>query len=422
MLPTGVAASSTAADSGSSVLADPQWGFSAQEQQRLARLIGLGLLQIERVASLPEGSQVAHLGWPIATRLPSGRFVVVYRRASGHTDSDKSAQAGHYVIYSDDLVHWQPQNPIRLGDLPGMHAIGHVTRADGGERLVALTSGRPRCIYMSDDHGVTWKTDTTALNGMLRTAPHTGPNMINHPDFGLVVPFGQENNGGRRNYMIRSTDAGQTWEERVWLNRNGARGFEPTLATWGPGHMVMISREARGDFAIGPDGYFGHSQHVYQHNPGASFRRVKFQTSRTNIIGNPAAESSCHDTAEVIFNPVTERIEMLQSHRWGGGPGRTGTRIEKDPDAEISSLNLWSIDPDALLAGSADWRFDGTVVERIGYSRKGNRDGLHPGGSIIDTDRNMQHIFVYAGWRRTPASLFRISRTLDTQRWREATL
>ena len=402
----------------SSVLTDPQWGFSSEEQQRLTRLTDLGLMDIAMVMALPDGAPVAHLGWPVATRLPSGRTVIVYRRASGHTDQDKAQQAGHYAVYSDDLTHWEPQAPTRLGPLPGMHCVGHVTRDDGSERLLAITSGKPKRLYISDDRGRSWRTNDSAFKGMLRQSAHVGPNMINHPEFGVVAVFGQETGGGRRNYLVSSTDAGETWRERIWLNLPQSRGFEPTLATWGSGHMVMISREAQPGFATGPDGFYGHTQHVYPHRARFPLSRVKFATARTNIIGNPAAGRSCHDTAEVIFNPVSDRIEMLQSHRWGGGPGKTGTTIADHPDKEISSLNLWSIDPDALLAGSAEWRFDGTLIERIGYSRKGNRDGLHPGGSVIDTYRNQQHIFVYAGWRRTPASLFRISRTLDTDRWR----
>ncbi|MEZ6190956.1 MAG: sialidase family protein [Phycisphaerales bacterium] len=305
------------------MLTDPQLGFSDAEIARLGNLIDQGLLEIDMIATLPQGVPTQHLGWPVATRLRTGR-VVVYRRASGHTDEDDAADAGHYVMFSDDMVNWQPQPPIRLGTLPGMHCVSHAAQPDGGDRLLAITSSSPRILYTSEDYGGSWQMHRIGSTGCSRPR-HVGPNMINHPDFGVVVTFGQENNGGRRCYLLNSTDAGETWNE-VWLNRPGSRGFEPTLATWGPGHMVMISRK-RDSFAVGPDGLFGHSQHVYQHRAGAPFRQVKFETQRLNIVGGPAVGSACNDTAEVAFNRPG-RIEVLQSHRWGGGLGKTGTTIE----------------------------------------------------------------------------------------------
>ncbi len=406
----------------SRVIDDSQWGFGDQEKARLAGLLQHKLLDMAVVATLPENAKVRHLGWPVATRLLNGRTIVLFRRASGHTDSDDARLAGHYILYSDNLIEWKPQQPLRLGPVPGMHCIGSVVDADGNERVIAMTSGNPQTLYTSDDHGVTWKADAQALQGILRTAAHIGPNLIQHPDFGLVAAFGQETKGGRRNYLVSSTDAGRHWQECIWLRDVPGRGFEPSVVTWGPGHMIMISRETLADFAIGPNGLWGHSQHVYQHHHASPLSLVNFKTSRTNIVGNPAAGNGCNDTAEVIFNPVSQRIEVLQSHRWGGGLGRTGRTIPKDESLEVSSLNLWSINPDDLLAGSSTWRFDGTIIERTGFSRKGNRDGLHPGGSIVDIDAGMQHIFVYAGWRRSPASIFRISRTLDTDALRRALL
>ncbi|MEQ9459968.1 MAG: hypothetical protein RIG82_03315 [Phycisphaeraceae bacterium] len=397
------------------VLEDPEWGFSAPEKARLRHLIEIGLLEIELIARVAEHAGSRHLGWPVATRLPNGQTIVLYRRASGHTDQPSDGLEGHYVLHSDADGQFDSSQPRRIGPLPGMHTIGHVSRSDGSTRVIALTSGEPRRVYLSDDLGLTWSLQENALIGMLAGAVHVGPNFIRHPAFGLVACFGQETRG-QRAFMVRTTDAGETWEQRTWLNPENARSVEPALATWGPGHMVMISREWNPDFATTPDGYYAHTQHVYRHTPRGEFKSVSFTTSRTNIIGNPAAGRSCHDTADVIFNPVTQRIEMLQSHRWGGGSGRTGQRLAESPQQEISSLNLWSIQPEKLLAGSADWRFDGTILERIGYSRRGNRDGLHPGGSIINVENGTQDIYVYAGWRRTPSSLYRIRRPLDTER------
>lgn len=145
---------------------------------------------------------------------------------------------------------------------------------------------------------------------------------------------------------------------------------------------------------------------------------------------------SCHDTAEVKYNPVTNRIEVIQSHRLGGGLSNTGSTAwvghknvradyYREKGAQLSpmieptfTLNLWSISPDELLNGSADWRFDGTLLTAQGFSAIGCRDGYHPGGSIIDIKNNKQHIFIYAGVRSGPSSIFRLSRTLDTNKWR----
>jgi len=409
------------AQSSASVLRDPLLDFTPDEQRRLDRLMRAGVLDIAPVLSVAAEDVTSHLGWPVATMLPGGRVVVVYTRKSGHHGPEDEPHAGRHVIVSDDLTRWTPANPSRVGVHEGMHCVGHAA-TPGGERVVLVTSDRPRRVYLSDDGGVTWRSRDDAFDATLDDAAHVGPNLVAHPDFGLVAAFGQQpkTKRGGRNFLVRSRDAGQTWDVHAWPNTAAARSVEPALAAWGDGHMVMLTREWDAAFAVGADGYFGHTQHVYRHRPGARFEDVACTTQRTNIAGNPAAGLGCHDTADVVYNPVSRRIEMLQSHRWGGGPGRTGATLADGKDREISSLNLWSIDPDALLDGSADWRFDGTLVERIGYSRKGNKDGLHPGGSILDTARGVQHVFVYAGWRRRPCNLYRITRTLDTERWRRA--
>ena len=57
------------------------------------------------------------------------------------------------------------------------------------------------------------------------------------------------------------------------------------------------------------------------------------------------------DTPDVAFNPVTRRLEAAVSHRKGGGPGPTGTM----------KVNLYSIAPAQLAAGSTDWAFRGNA-------------------------------------------------------------
>ena len=395
-----------------------QFDFSVGEAKRLQNLIASGLLEIVPVARAADSDRFQHLGWPVATQLPSGRTIVVFTRKGGHHDDETvdDPEAGRYVIWSDDLVHWSAAG--RVGPHDGMHCVGWAPLPDGGSRVILVVSADPRRLYFSDSEGESWTEHSELLSGLLNGATHCGPNLVAHPTFGLLTPFGQQLKGSK-NFLVRTRDAGKTWSERVWKNYAPGRSVEPALAVWGPGHMVMVAREFKEDFGRTADGYFAHTQHVYRFEAGAEFDDIQFTTAQTNIIGNAGAGSECHDTAEVTFNPVSRRLETLQSHRWGGGGARTGGEIAEDERDEISSLNLWSIDPDELLAGSATWRFDGTIIERIGYSRKGNKDGLHPGGSVIDLRRGLQHVFVYAGWRRGPSGIYRISRSLDTERWRK---
>ncbi len=412
-----------------------QPGLTPRWRNYMASLKGKGLLGILPVLAAPEGD-ISHLGFPVATQLSDGRAVVVFHRAEGGHIlagrlTERPMPSGRYAITSDDLLAWHPADPFtarnRLGPPDGMHCVGAALKADGKERVVALATGVPKQVYVSDDRGETWRAVDGALAGKLDGAAHCGPRLIQHPEFGLVAALGQQKNpSARRNWLVRSLDAGETWEQRVWVNTAHARSVEPAVATWGDGHMVMIAREYVQDFALNEEGYYCHTQHVYRHTKGAPFSEVSFTTARTNIAGNPAFGFDCHDTADVSYNPVTKRIECLHSHRRGGGEGRTGKIDDKNPANRVNTLNLWSISPDELLAGSSTWRFECTLVERQGYSRNSERDGMHPGGTIIDLKRKQQHIFIYAGWRRKPCSIFRLSRTLDTpalaDAWRKARL
>ena len=118
------------------------------------------------------------------------------------------------------------------------------------------------------------------------------------------------------------------------------------------------------------------------------------------------------DTVDLSFNPFTERFEVVASDREGGGiDGRRHVP---------QSLNLWSIDPDALLAGSAEWRYEGCLFERKdqfarNYGVAGRfGDGLHPAAAVIDPQQGVQHIFVYMGASTGPTGIFHLTRTLDT--------
>ena len=116
---------------------------------------------------------------------------------------------------------------------------------------------------------------------------------------------------------------------------------------------------------------------------------------------------SCQDTPDIIYNPVTRRIEAAVTNRGGGGKGR-------ESDRTVCTLNLWSIDPQVLLVGESDWRFDGTLLERLTIDTPKFHDGMHPAGGVVDQKRGLHHVFVWVGYYDGPAGIFRISRSLKT--------
>ncbi len=448
-----------AAPMDSTTLAD--FDFSTAQQTRTQALIDNGTLELQRVLTAP-GTGYRHIGWPVATRLPDGRAVVLIRHLLDHSAYASYPDNARRVIWSDNnMSTWLPADVLtapppfgrNLDDTPtkydyqGMQAISWAyASGTANPRLVAVTAQQdendktPRSrVYLSDDRGVTWREQAGALAAMPAGAVHSGPNMVRHPEFGLVVPFGQQTGSGanRQNYIASSTNAGETWQIRTWTNSAASRSIEPALATWGSGHMVLIGREREN--AYGYDSASGkhyYTQHVYKHTPGAAFSSVTFTTARTNIAGNGKTPTEkgknayeAHDTADVIYNPVTGRIETIQSSRWGNGAENPLPADPTDVDTVNNSLNIWSIDPVDLLNGGATWRFDGNIVERQGiilggaagtFGSKGNKDGYHPGSSIVDEAAGKQHIFVYVGIYTQYASTYRISRPLDTYAFRAA--
>lgn len=195
------------------------------------------------------------------------------------------------------------------------------------------------------------------------------------------------------------------------------------------------------------DPHYAYTQNVYKHEKGATFSTLtnKFATKKTNVVGNGydpfvlknVQPWEAHDTPEVIYNPETGRLELIQSHRWGGGPDKVRPKngdgveipLSEDPSQAMNSLNLWSIDPVDLLNGSSEWRFDGTLIERQGIILGGGavagvgvtkayQDGFHPGGSVIDEKNGMHHMFIYVGKYNDHANTYRLSRTLDTYAFR----
>ena len=282
---------------------------------------------------------------------------------------------------------------------------------------------RYKGMAISDDGGQNWALSEGAFDNCNTTdSEGMGPIIINHPVFGLMMFNGsdadEEGTPPWKAYIRRSTDDGFTWDDISWdTSKDGDYDYtwpkEPAALTWGPGHILLISRDHSSEFP--DDGRtWAMSQHLYKYESGDTFSAsdIVFETQRSNIEGNLWDNIWANDTADVSYNPVTGRIEVLHCARFGGGPGYDGNNTEVAKE----TLNIWSIDPDELLAGSNVWRFEGTMLVRNDrHSPATKIDGLHPGSAVIDEDNDLQHIYVYAGGHcGEEVGVFQIDRTLNT--------
>jgi len=387
-----------------------------------------GLVEIAAVA-LPEGENVLDgndfFGWPVAAMVGDAIVVIAQRKLSHYRKDPvrtNNASSRPFVVRSTDGGRtWGPMVGVRdlrgPGGKPALRAHG----PDAGGMLCIGTTRQGAVVMkhschptggllVSRDGGTTWVQHARAFGALKTKRTNLGPSIVEHPDFGLLMFSGQPG-GVEAIPILRSTDGGDTWTETTWQDKDTIPK-EPASLVFGDGHILLISREFNTRTGARDSQYYMLSQHLYRHRPGTAFESITFETRRTNVRGNLTAGRWAHDTAGLSFNPLTGRIELIDSHRHGGGPDDSGPA----KDAQKSSLNLWSIDPEDLLAGSAEWRFECTLLLRDRAVHHGDEfaDGLHPGAPVIDVERQQQHIFVYAGKTDKIAGLFRITRTLDT--------
>ena len=379
-----------------------------------------GLLELKPLVLPTEDYIVGkntHFGWPVATSAGE-TLVVIYLRRRGHsppkTDQHssgcmmiRSLDGGRTWSKPFDLRHFAKKEDGSLPDYSKGMCIA-TTRDD------AIVLGHEFGTFRSEDQGATWQhfeytfnrriTEDTSVRGAYIAL--NCPRLIDHPEYGLVRLEGKKfsypespwRGMGRKMYVAYSKDGGRTWKEDSYPLPIVSPA-EPAMLLH-KGALIIIGRLEDDKEKQKTTGYL-----QYWSKPGWFPVKGTF----TNI--RPTG-SEGRDTVDLSFNPVTERFEVVASDREGGGiDGRRHVP---------QSLNLWSIDPDALLAGSAEWRFEGCLFEReerfaasAGDPRRFG-DGLHPAAAVIDTQQGVQHIFVYMGSWMGPAGIFHLTRTLDT--------
>ena len=356
-----------------------------------------------------------HLGWPVTTIIDD-TIVVAIKTWAGEEwySKGKIPFRGPIVVRSNDGgKSWsKPVYPHELNNIEmtfpereGMLAIG--TTKSGKVILIHREN-----VFISEDKGKTWS------HRIAKGLRGTGSRIIEHPEWGLI----HVGSRGEDMYFFVSQNEGMTWREinlsthyspALWL-------AEPTIFFWDKGKIALLVRNHSGP-STGIYGHFRIWSYLAQFIPvnmvtAKQFEDLNFDYRLSNIWGRRM------DTNDVIYNPVTKRVEAVHTKRNEGFPYR---------DNGYMTLNLWSIDPDKFAKGDTNWRFECVLLRSQGMkSRSFNpefppRDGMHPAGSVVDEKRGVQHIFIYRGDRSHSGpdsgktGAFRISRTLDTDKLRK---
>lgn len=383
-----------------------------------------GLLEIAPVA-LPEGENLlgknAHFGWPVATGAGDA-IIVVFHRQTGHGSrqenrpdphtsravATRSLDGGRTWSRPADLRQFIRQ-PTAASRLDFGNSI--ITASDG-----AVVTDTMEGVFRSADRGASWEHLPGAFG-----AGNRGPVLIEHPVHGLVAfahrkipgaataPYKLSSSVADEIWLRYSRDGGRTWRETKQDLPLFVKPVEPA-ALFHNGSLIVLARCAAAE-SFEPATRTWRYVQLWSKD-GWLPLQAKLTNIRASDVSHLPPYRSSHgpfsqDTVDVAFNPVTRRLEAVATNRNGGGAGREHVHTHM-------TLNLWSIDPAKLLAGDAEWRFEGTLLSRRGIMGTRDVDGMHPGAAVIDAQRGVQHLFIYLGFKQGPAGIFRLTRTLDT--------
>ena len=390
-----------------------------------------GMLELDPVV-LPEGDNLlSHndlFGWPVAT-MAGETLVVVFHRIPFHWGGDEQHDAFSSTAVmtrsTDGGQSWS--SPVDLKSFIKKETVG--CRLDFGNSIGTTNDGTVVVVtnygvFRSVDEGENWEHLSGAYGEEQLSGPagNNGPRLLDHPTHGLIVAshsnaLAEKRNPDRTPYIppeiwVRfSKDGGHTWNEKKQDFPDFATPIEPTLLQH-DGALLVVAR-CHGYESFEPQYKTWRYVQLYAKSGWFPFKPMLSTIRATDvrdISENPHHGAWTQDTVDLCYNPVSKRIECIATDRNGdAGKGAKNTR-------DGQTLNLWSIDPEALKNGSNEWRFEGTLLHRNGYMSRSEIDGMHPGAAIVDEKNGVQHIFVYIGSPLGPSGIFRITRSLDTQR------
>lgn len=389
--------------------------ISEAEKKRLDVLEESKLVTVRPVA-LPTGrflnGKNNHLGWPVGIKVGKTLLCAYHqtlRHHGGGPREDAKSSDTVVVRSTDGGETWSDPNDMKqfgVSKKPMVLNFGNCFGVLIKKVFLATKYG----LYCSEDEGKTWALIPDALTQEQTGHKYTdnfGPRMIVHPKKGLVIPVGVVRSPHLDLYC--SNDEGLTWKHERHRVSNSIHPLEPT-GMYHDGRLIFVTRNHTLPFKW-------HQQLKETQRPAMMISDKGWLPMTHQDLTN-ISSYRWPDTTDVDFNPVTKRFEAVVTNRSGGA--EENEQSEKGEQ----TVNLWSLSKEDMYAGRADkWRFEATLLRlksgMLGIS-KNDVDAAHPGGAVIDEDEGVQHIFIYCGRYSTPTGIFRISRTLDTDKLRQA--
>lgn len=338
-------------------------------------------------------------GYPVATKVNGKTLIAAERRESEKFTNDFS---DNFMLTLDEENHWQQTDFIKYAPYGDEFA--------GSAPVIGVTpSGRvfikAKGMLISDGDFSSWTHSTSVFDNIDTSIAYkeAGPEMTYSSKFGLFFGTGQAKDKAETTpAAIFRVDENSGDVSRVMYDYLGT--FELSDRVKDVRYLekpVFYSIESddlpeyKGSivgFGLYKDRVL---QLIYRYEEGDTWDDVEFDVYPTNIKGS----MSRHSPVGIDFNPVTQRFEMIHSAPY--------------------TLDLWSITAADMLSGKIDqyskeiiWTEEALIMDRF-VSLRGQ--GMHPVGTVMDIENNVQHIYFHAGDEYPArAGIFELTRTLNT--------